>query len=191
MWLTILKILAGLTIYSAGIEPRIVVRNDEPASIPDLPAAWEGKQVAVFADLQVGMWWANTDAARRLVSQVIHIRPAFVLVAGDEHERWAYVNHLAHQPSRGVGVRPPHADLEVGEDGDLLPFPRGREVRDRSRLVVADHDSRLDPGRVDRQPRENLENGQPHVRSRSELGSCQLHQQLGQRRSAVAARVAG
>ncbi len=82
MWLLV-KILAAVVVYGTAIEPRIVVREDHMAAIPNLPAAWEGKQVAVFADLQVGMWWANRDAARRLVGQVVQIKPAFVLIAGD------------------------------------------------------------------------------------------------------------
>lgn len=83
MWWTILKVLVGLTVYGTAVEPRFVARNDERAVIPNLPPSWEGKQVAVFADMQVGMWWANTDAIRRAVRQVQTIRPAFVLLAGD------------------------------------------------------------------------------------------------------------
>ena len=51
--------------------------------IPNLPPAWEGKQIAVFADAQVGMWWANTDAVRRVVNKVVAARPAVLLLAGD------------------------------------------------------------------------------------------------------------
>jgi hypothetical protein len=82
MWL-LLKILAGVVIYGTAIEPRFVIREDQTASIPQLPPAWEGKQIAVFADLQIGMWWSNRDAARRLVRKVVSIRPAAVLIAGD------------------------------------------------------------------------------------------------------------
>ena len=82
MWLFV-KILAAVAVYGAAIEPRFVATNHEPAAIPGLPSAWEGKQVAVFADLQVGMWWANVDAARRLVRKVVAIDPAAVFIAGD------------------------------------------------------------------------------------------------------------
>ena len=51
MWWRLLKILTLLTVYSTAVEPRIVVRNDELAVLPNLPASWEGKQVAVFADM--------------------------------------------------------------------------------------------------------------------------------------------
>lgn len=82
MWLLV-KLLAAVSIYGFAIEPRFVVREDQPGPIPHLAASWEGKQVAVFADLQVGMWWSNDDAARRLVKRIVEIKPAFVLMAGD------------------------------------------------------------------------------------------------------------
>jgi predicted MPP superfamily phosphohydrolase len=82
MWL-LLKVLAAVVVYGTVIEPRFVVREDETAAIPALPAAWENRQIAVFADLQVGMWWANRDAARRLVHKVVKIHPAAVFIAGD------------------------------------------------------------------------------------------------------------
>src|SRR5207248_8485000 len=83
MWLTVLKLLIGISAYSAAVEPRFVVRNDERAVVPNLPPAWEGKQVAVFADMQVGMWWANIDAVRRAVRTTVDAHPAIVLLPGD------------------------------------------------------------------------------------------------------------
>jgi predicted MPP superfamily phosphohydrolase len=82
MWLFV-KILAAAVIYGAAIEPRFVMREDHVAPIPNLPAGWEGKQVAMFADLQIGMWWANTDAIRKVVAKTVELKPAFVLIAGD------------------------------------------------------------------------------------------------------------
>jgi predicted MPP superfamily phosphohydrolase len=78
-----LKILAAIVFYGAAIEPRLTTQNDERGAIPNLPAAWEHQKVAVFADLQVGMWWSNTDAARRIVDRVVDIHPAVVLLVGD------------------------------------------------------------------------------------------------------------
>src|SRR3954464_13477376 len=82
MWLFV-KILAAAVIYGTAIEPRILLREDHAAPIPALPAAWEGRQVAMFADLQIGMWWANTDAGRRAVGGTVKLKPALVLIAGD------------------------------------------------------------------------------------------------------------
>ena len=78
-----LKIFAAIVFYGAAIEPRFVDRLDERGAIPNLPASWEHQQVAVFADIQVGMWWANTDAARRAVERAVDVHPAMVLLAGD------------------------------------------------------------------------------------------------------------
>jgi predicted MPP superfamily phosphohydrolase len=83
MWLGLIKLFVALGIYGTAIEPRFVQHNDIVGSIPNLPAAWEGKQIAVFADLQFGMWWANVDAARRVVRSVVSSHPALVLVLGD------------------------------------------------------------------------------------------------------------
>gem|GEM_PF-4810187 len=42
--------------WGAGIEPRLVDYKEEVAVIPNLPPAWEGKRIALIADLHVGMW---------------------------------------------------------------------------------------------------------------------------------------
>src|SRR5579864_6305012 len=83
MLLLIAKVFSALALYAFGIEPRFVTRNDETGAIPNLPAAWEGKQIAAFSDLHVGMWWANLDAARRVVRQVVDIHPAAAIIMGD------------------------------------------------------------------------------------------------------------
>jgi len=83
MWLKFFEFITALVVYGAGVEPRFVVRNDETAAIPNLPPAWEGKQIATFADMQVGMRLANVDAVRRAVGKVVSARPALVLLPGD------------------------------------------------------------------------------------------------------------
>ncbi len=71
-------------VWGAAIEPRLILdREEEVAAIPDLPPAWEGRRVALIADLQVGMWLANTDMIRRIVALLVEERPALVLIAGD------------------------------------------------------------------------------------------------------------
>lgn len=82
-----LSILTGvfllLVVWGVGIEPRLVDERIETADIPNLPRAWEGKRVALIADLQVGMWLDNTDTINRIVKRIIEERPAAVLIAGD------------------------------------------------------------------------------------------------------------
>lgn len=75
--------LVALLFWGVAIEPRLIDVKEETAAIPDLPAAWEGKRVALIADLQVGMWLDNTDTIRRVVERLVGERPAAVLIAGD------------------------------------------------------------------------------------------------------------
>jgi predicted MPP superfamily phosphohydrolase len=72
-----------LLIWGVAIEPRLFEEREEIVHIFDLPPAWEGQQVALIADLQVGMWLGNTDTIRRIVARLVEIRPAAVLIAGD------------------------------------------------------------------------------------------------------------
>ncbi|MDF1501332.1 metallophosphoesterase [Roseisolibacter sp. H3M3-2] len=74
---------AGLLLWGALVEPRLIDTEHEVAPIPGLPSAWEGRRIALIADLQVGMWGANTGTARRIVARLAADRPAAVLIAGD------------------------------------------------------------------------------------------------------------
>lgn len=76
-------VLSVLLLWGAGIEPRLIDEERETALVPGLPIEWEGARVALIADLQVGMWLANTDTVRRIVERVIDERPAAILIAGD------------------------------------------------------------------------------------------------------------
>ncbi|HAA29437.1 MAG TPA: metallophosphoesterase [Cyanobacteria bacterium UBA8553] len=73
----------GLLLFWGLLEPYLIDTEEEVAEIPGLPAAWEGKRVALIADWQIGMWLDNTSTIRRIVEQLIEERPAIVLIAGD------------------------------------------------------------------------------------------------------------
>lgn len=72
-----------LLIWSAVIEPRLIIEEKHDVEIPDLPPGWEGKRVALIADPQVGLWLSNTDTVRRIVRRLVRLKPAAVFVAGD------------------------------------------------------------------------------------------------------------
>jgi len=75
---------ALLLVYGVAVEPRLVLDEREiTAELPGLDAAWEGEQVAVFSDLQTGMWLANTGMVERVVDRVVEAGPAAVLLVGD------------------------------------------------------------------------------------------------------------
>ena len=85
-WHSAVALAGALTaplVWGVAVEPRLIARGEEVAVIPALPAAWEGRHVALIADLQVGMWLANTGTIRRIVARLVTERPALVLIAGD------------------------------------------------------------------------------------------------------------
>ena len=72
-----------LLVWGLAIEPHLINTERETATIPHLPPAWEGQQVAVIADFQIGMWGANTGTIRRITERLVARPPAAVLIAGD------------------------------------------------------------------------------------------------------------
>ena len=81
---TILAVVLLVVAYGALIEPRFILDvEEEVAPIPNLPPEWEGQTVAVLADFQIGMWFANEGMVRRAVNEAIERRPAAILLVGD------------------------------------------------------------------------------------------------------------
>lgn len=80
--------------YGTLVEPRFILDvEDEVAPIPNLPPEWEGQTVAVLADFQIGMWFANEGMVRRAIEEAIERRPAAILLAGD------FLYHADQQPA--------------------------------------------------------------------------------------------
>ena len=79
--IVLLTVLVGLA-WSV-IEPYTVDRKGLEITLPHLPNVWDGRVVAVMADLHVGMRMANLSTIRRIVAELVARRPAAVLVAGD------------------------------------------------------------------------------------------------------------
>ena len=75
--------LVGLFLVWGVAEPYFIDEQSYEVQLPNLPAALEGEQVAVIADLQVGMWLANTWTVQRVVARLVEEKPAAVLIAGD------------------------------------------------------------------------------------------------------------
>lgn len=82
MVLAVVFLVTLVVAYGLVVEPRLILDEEHHAApIPGLSA--EGTQVAVIADLQVGMWWANTAMIERIVEEVVEEDPAALLIAGD------------------------------------------------------------------------------------------------------------
>ena len=65
------------------IEPYTIDEQRETAFMPGLPSGWEGREIALLADLQVGMWAGNTRTIRGIVRRLVADPPEAVLIAGD------------------------------------------------------------------------------------------------------------
>lgn len=72
-----------LLIIYGFIEPRLLDVEEEEAIIPNLPADWEGQQIAVLGDFQLGMWLDNEGTLEEAVAEILERDPAAVLILGD------------------------------------------------------------------------------------------------------------
>lgn len=82
MALAALLVLLG--IYGFLVEPRLILDEERlEVQLPGLGEDWAGADVAVFSDLQVGMWLANDGMVNRIVDRVLDAEPAAVLIGGD------------------------------------------------------------------------------------------------------------
>jgi uncharacterized protein len=77
-------VVSVLLLWGAAIEPRLILdQGEERAMIPNLPPEWEGAEVAVIGDFQIGMWLDNVGMVRRAVAEIAKRRPALALITGD------------------------------------------------------------------------------------------------------------
>jgi predicted MPP superfamily phosphohydrolase len=77
-------LVVALAVYGVALEPRVILEERRvEAQLPGLPDAWDGAEIAVFSDLQVGMWWDNVDMVERVVDRVVDLDPAATLLVGD------------------------------------------------------------------------------------------------------------
>ncbi len=80
-------LVAGVALvlaYGVVIEPRLNLdERSYTVELPKLDEGWVGAEIAVFSDIQVGMWLANTHMVERVVARVVDADPDAVLLAGD------------------------------------------------------------------------------------------------------------
>jgi predicted MPP superfamily phosphohydrolase len=102
-------LLLLLILYGALIEPRLLMdKREEKAYVPNLPADWNGKRIALIADFQTGMWWDNTGMVSKIVKEITQSDVDAVLIAGD----------LVYKPDtsvvdEAVGLLKPLADSQI------------------------------------------------------------------------------
>lgn len=80
----LVALLLAVVAYGALIEPRFLLDTEAfEAQLPDLPPAWEGKQVALLADFQIGMWGDNVGTVHEAIDEAVARDVALALIAGD------------------------------------------------------------------------------------------------------------
>ena len=103
--------LVGLLLVWGLLEPYFIDETSTTVALPGLPEAWAGQQVAVIADMQVGMWLGNTLTVERIVSRLTQTPPVLVLIAGD------FIYHPGQdgsaQISKAVDLLRPLTDAEI------------------------------------------------------------------------------
>ena len=73
-----------LVVYGVAVEPRLLLDDQSfEAELPNLPAGWAGRSVALVADFQLGMWLGNEAMAAEAVEAAVEGGAALLLVAGD------------------------------------------------------------------------------------------------------------
>lgn len=82
LFLGIVGFLAVILLWGL-IEPYILDSELETATIPNLPAAWEGQRVGQVSDFQLGMWMDNVSTVHRSVEELVEASPAAALISGD------------------------------------------------------------------------------------------------------------
>lgn len=98
--------VAGL-LWGTLLEPRLIDVEHHTVAMDGLPPEWEGRSIALFADLQVGMWAANTGTARRVVARLVAEPPTAVLIAGDFLYEYDGDEALAEQIAEVVDIVSP------------------------------------------------------------------------------------
>ena len=88
--------IVALLIIWGLIEPQFLDTEKEVAKIPNLPSAWEGKQIGQLSDFQIGLRMSNTGTANRSVKQMIDANPAAVFISGD------FIYHATPDPSAEI-----------------------------------------------------------------------------------------
>lgn len=78
-----LVILFVFVVAYGLFEPRLLDVTQEQAVIPNLTEDWEGQEIAVLGDFQIGLWGDNADTVEEAVEEIIERDPAAVLMLGD------------------------------------------------------------------------------------------------------------
>jgi predicted MPP superfamily phosphohydrolase len=81
--LLVVALMLLLVGWGTLVEPRLVDIERHDVALRDLTEQWDGAKVAYLSDLQLGMWGANVDTARKMIDRLLDEKPTLVLLGGD------------------------------------------------------------------------------------------------------------
>lgn len=155
MGIASLTALLLLVAYGMLVEPRLVLDEERlSVTLPRFPADAPSPTVAVFSDIQLGMWFANTGMVEDIVERVVEERPSAALIVGDfvyshdpapaeQADRWLTVTTTAFRTWFGAELRSvppvPHG-LEPAAAPALEPAP---DATDETRAFPANPERRV------------------------------------------------
>lgn len=101
-WLFAAAIAAGVYAVCNANWPRI---TRVTVQLPNLPAYWRGRRIALISDIHLGHM-RNGGFLRRMVSKILHEQPDAVLIAGDLYDGTPIDTGRAADPLRNL--KAPH-----------------------------------------------------------------------------------
>ncbi|WP_341962557.1 metallophosphoesterase [Planococcus maritimus] len=107
-------ILVGLLLAVVAygfFEPYLLDVTEEQAVVPNLPQEWEGSEIAVLGDFQIGLWGDNADTIEEAVEEIVERDPVAVLMLGDfiYHPQ----NETPEKVSENIEVLKPLKDANI------------------------------------------------------------------------------
>ena len=133
-------VIVLLCLVYAFAEPRVLLDLQlADARLPNLPESWEGKQVALVADFQLGMWLDNDGMVERVLIEAQTRRPKVILIAGDfvYHPDSSTIRNALEALQPVVGLDIPvfavlgNHDYSIGSEGEEPRLELARYLESR------------------------------------------------------------
>jgi len=169
---------AGLIAAAWGMVNASVTRISRvKVSLPNLPAAWQGRTAAMISDLHLGHVRGATFA-RNIVARVRQLRPEIVFLAGDLYDgSYADLDALA-SPLRGLNaplgnyfvagnheeIRDQRGHLQAVKNAGLRLLHNEKVIVDGMQIIGVQHRDAAHPERLSAILKEiAIDRGQPSV----------------------------